>query len=75
MDEGDIWLEISNSSATIAGNHSRFLPRIRSSSGIAVIRRLSAAKHAAKPRRMSSLAADTSLAAADTSAMHRRVQA
>jgi hypothetical protein len=75
MDEGDIWLEISNSSATIAGNHSRFLPRIRSSSGIAVIRRLSAAKHAAKPRRTNSLAADTSLAAADTNAVHRRVQA
>ena len=51
MDEREIWLKISNSCAAIAGSHSRLLLRIRSSSANVAIRRPSAAKHAARPRR------------------------
>ncbi len=49
-DERNIWLEISNSCAAIAGSPSLLPPRIRSSSANGGIRRLSAAKHAARPR-------------------------
>jgi hypothetical protein len=73
MDERDIWLKISNSSAATAGSRLRFPLRIRSSSAIVAIRRLSAAKHAARPRRTSNRA--EVVAAADTSAARHRIQA
>lgn len=72
MDEREIWLKISNSCAAIAGRPSRFLPRIRSSSAIVVIPRLSAANHAARPRRTNSRVA---AAAAGSSAVQLRAQA
>ena len=57
MDERELWLKISNSSAAIAGRPSRLLLRIRSSSASAAIRRLSAARHAARRRRTNNRAA------------------
>jgi hypothetical protein len=69
MDEREIWLKISNSFAAIAGNPSRFLPRIKSSSANVVIRRLSAEKHAARQRRTNKRAA---AAVAGSIAAHRR---
>ena len=69
MDEREIWLKNSNSCAVIVGSHSRLPLRIRSFSASVVIRRRSAAKHAAKPRRTNSRAA----AAADTSAVNHGV--
>jgi hypothetical protein len=50
MDEGDIWLKISNSCAAIAGRHSRLLPTIRIFFGNMVTPHRSAASHAARPR-------------------------
>ncbi len=71
MNEGDIWLKINNSCAATADNHSRLPLRIRSSSVSAAIRRPSAAKHAARPRRTNNRAA---AAVADTNAVLRRVR-
>lgn len=69
VDERDIWFKISNSSAAIARSHSLSPQKIRSFSAIAVIRRLSVARHAARLRKMSNWEAP------DTRAAQLRVQA
>ena len=57
MDEREIWLKISNSCAAIAGRLSRLPRRTRNFSASVVIRRLSAASRAARPRRTNNRAA------------------
>ena len=61
MDERNRWLEISNSNAAIAGSPLLLQLRIRSSSANVVIRRLSAASRAARPRNRNNRAAEAAI--------------
>jgi hypothetical protein len=72
MDEGDIWLKISNSCAAIAGRHSRLRLTIRIFSASMVIQRPSDANHAARPRSRNN---PVGAVVADTPAVNQMVQA